>query len=77
MGRARPLGSSSPTSRTRQLRDAIRDGRYAEFADARLARHDPSVPDPNDEQTFLRSKLDWSEPAKEPHATLLRHLPAS
>jgi maltooligosyltrehalose trehalohydrolase len=29
------------------------------------------VPDPNDEQTFLRSRLDWSEAGKEPHATLL------
>ena len=52
------------------LRDAIREGRYAEFADH--GWDDTDVPDPNDEQTFLRSKLDWSEPDTEPHATLLR-----
>ncbi|MGH4017344.1 MAG: malto-oligosyltrehalose trehalohydrolase, partial [Pseudonocardiaceae bacterium] len=42
------------------LRNAIREGRYAEFAGHGWA--DATVPDPNDEQTFLRSKLDWSEP---------------
>ena len=54
-----------------QLRDAIREGRYAEFAqhgwDAAV-----EVPDPNAEQTFRRSTLDWSEPGAEAHATLLR-----
>lgn len=54
-----------------QLRDVIRRGRFEEFAghgwDA-----DQQVPDPNDEQTFRRSQLDWSEPGGEPHATLLR-----
>jgi maltooligosyltrehalose trehalohydrolase len=30
------------------------------------------VPDPNAESTFLDSKLDWDEPAQEPHTTLLR-----
>ncbi len=54
-----------------QLRDAIREGRYAEFAqhgwDAAV-----EVPDPNAEQTFRRSTLDWSEAGAEPHATLLR-----
>ncbi|HEY2765709.1 MAG TPA: malto-oligosyltrehalose trehalohydrolase [Pseudonocardiaceae bacterium] len=52
------------------LRDAIREGRYAEFAEHGWDTE--QVPDPNDEQTFLRSKLDWSEPSAEPHATLLR-----
>ncbi|HEU0089291.1 MAG TPA: malto-oligosyltrehalose trehalohydrolase [Pseudonocardiaceae bacterium] len=52
------------------LRDAIREGRYAEFAEHGWANAE--VPDPNDEQTFLRSKLDWSEPLTEPHTTLLR-----
>jgi maltooligosyltrehalose trehalohydrolase len=54
-----------------QLRDAIREGRYAEFA-----QHGwdvaAEVPDPNAEQTFRCSKLDWSETGAEPHATLLR-----
>ena len=29
------------------------------------------MPDPQDPQTFLRSKLDWSQPSGEPHAELL------
>jgi maltooligosyltrehalose trehalohydrolase len=29
------------------------------------------VPDPQDVTTFERSRLDWAEPAKEPHADLL------
>lgn len=48
---------------------ATAEGRVAEFA-----RHgwDPdAVPDPQDPQTFLRSKLDWSELDGEPHRTLL------
>jgi maltooligosyltrehalose trehalohydrolase len=53
-----------------ELREAIRRGRYAEFAEH--GWDDTDVPDPNDEQTFLRSRLDWSEPSIEPHATLLR-----
>jgi maltooligosyltrehalose trehalohydrolase len=52
------------------LREAIRRGRYAEFAEH--GWDDTDVPDPNDEQTFRCSRLDWSEPATEPHATLLR-----
>ncbi len=52
------------------LREAVRAGRTAEFAehgwDAEAA-----VPDPNAESTFLDSTLDWSEPTVEPHATLL------
>ena len=55
-----------------QLRDAIREGRYAEFAqhgwDAAA-----EVPDPNAEQTFRCSKLDWSEAgAEHRNVTLLR-----
>jgi maltooligosyltrehalose trehalohydrolase len=52
-----------------ELREAIRRGRYAEFAEH--GWDDADVPDPNDEQTFLRSRLDWSEPGREPHANLL------
>jgi maltooligosyltrehalose trehalohydrolase len=51
------------------LARAVREGRRQEFAahgwDA------AQVPDPQDEQTFLRSKLDWSQPAGEPHRALL------
>ncbi|MGH3826988.1 MAG: malto-oligosyltrehalose trehalohydrolase [Pseudonocardiaceae bacterium] len=53
-----------------ELREAIRRGRYAEFAEHGWDETD--VPDPNNERTFQRSKLDWSEPGAEPHAMLLR-----
>jgi maltooligosyltrehalose trehalohydrolase len=52
------------------LREAVRTGRTAEFAEHGWG--DAEVPDPNAEQTFLDSKLDWDEPGQEPHATLLR-----
>jgi maltooligosyltrehalose trehalohydrolase len=52
------------------LRDAVREGRTAEFAEHGWG--DVEVPDPNAESTFLDSKLDWDEPEQEPHATLLR-----
>jgi malto-oligosyltrehalose trehalohydrolase len=48
---------------------AVRDGRRSEFAAHGWAVAD--VPDPQDPQTFLRSKLDWSQPGGEPHAGLL------
>lgn len=51
------------------LRDAVREGRTAEFADHGWGSLE--VPDPNAESTFLDSTLDWDEPAQEPHATLL------
>ncbi len=52
------------------LREAVRKGRTSEFAEHGWG--DTEVPDPNADQTFLDSTLDWSEPEKEPHATLLR-----
>jgi maltooligosyltrehalose trehalohydrolase len=52
------------------LRDAVREGRRREFAEHGWG--DAEVPDPNAESTFEDSKLDWDEPAQEPHATLLR-----
>jgi maltooligosyltrehalose trehalohydrolase len=52
------------------LREAVRAGRTAEFAEHGWG--DAEVPDPNAESTFLDSKLDWNEPSDEPHATLLR-----
>ena len=44
-------------------------GRVAEFA--RMGWDESLVPDPQDPQTFLRSKLDWDEPAQGDHARLL------
>ncbi|WP_342801561.1 malto-oligosyltrehalose trehalohydrolase [Nocardia sp. No.11] len=44
-------------------------GRRAEFAEHGWSTDE--VPDPQDPDTFLRSKLDWTEPTREPHARLL------
>jgi maltooligosyltrehalose trehalohydrolase len=52
-----------------ELGKATAEGRIGEFAehgwDAAV------VPDPQDPETFTRSKLDWSEVTAEPHARLL------
>ena len=51
------------------LADATREGRKAEFADHGW---DPAtVPDPQDEATFARSKLDWAERESDGHASML------
>lgn len=42
--------------------------RFPEFRDPARAR---TIPDPQSIETFERSKLDWSEVAREPHAGLL------
>lgn len=41
------------------LARAVREGRASEFSGH--AGHDETVPDPNDPDTFLRSKLDWQK----------------
>jgi maltooligosyltrehalose trehalohydrolase len=52
-----------------ELGRATAEGRIGEFAEHGW---DPAVvPDPQDPETFTRSKLDWSEPDREPHAHLL------
>jgi malto-oligosyltrehalose trehalohydrolase len=48
---------------------AVSEGRRSEFA-AHGWDFD-AVPDPQDKETFLRSKLDWSQPEREPYAPLL------
>jgi malto-oligosyltrehalose trehalohydrolase len=50
------------------LAQAVRDGRRKEFA---AHGWSGTVPDPQDEQTFLRSQLDWTQPSLAPHAELL------
>jgi maltooligosyltrehalose trehalohydrolase len=51
------------------LREAVCDGRRREFA---AFGWDPAaIPDPEDESTFRRSVLDWSELDRPPHAELL------
>ncbi len=52
-----------------ELGRAVSEGRRREFA---AFGWDPeSVPDPQDPATFERSKLDWAELDKEPHASVL------
>ncbi|MGY1787498.1 malto-oligosyltrehalose trehalohydrolase [Geodermatophilus sp. SYSU D00698] len=48
---------------------ATAEGRKNEFAEHGWDADE--VPDPQDPETFRRSKLDWSEPSREPHARLL------
>jgi maltooligosyltrehalose trehalohydrolase len=67
-------GASTPwqffTSHTDpEIGRATAAGRKAEFAEHGWDEGD--VPDPQDPETFIRSKLDWSEPQKDPHDRLL------
>jgi maltooligosyltrehalose trehalohydrolase len=48
---------------------AVSNGRRSEFAAHGWAAGD--VPDPQDPETFLRSKLDWSQREREPYAATL------
>lgn len=52
-----------------ELARATAAGRKAEFAEHGWSTDD--VPDPQDPETFERSKLDWDELARQPHARLL------
>ena len=52
------------------LGKAVYEGRCREGASFGWKRED--IPDPQDPETFLRSKLDWSELRREPHASLLK-----
>ncbi|MGI8941665.1 MAG: malto-oligosyltrehalose trehalohydrolase [Actinomycetota bacterium] len=65
-------GATTPwqyfTDHDAELGRAVSEGRRREFEAFRWAPDD--VPDPQDEQTFARSKLDWSEASGEPHAAL-------
>ncbi len=51
------------------IAEATRRGRKAEFGSHGWDESD--VPDPQDPDTFHRSRLDWSEPARDQHARLL------
>jgi maltooligosyltrehalose trehalohydrolase len=67
-------GASSPflyftDHRDAALGAAVREGRRNEFASFGW---DPQrIPDPQDPDSFLRSKLDWAERSTAPHADLL------
>ncbi|MCX6214617.1 malto-oligosyltrehalose trehalohydrolase [Spirosoma sp.] len=52
------------------LVEAVRQGRKKEFADF---QSDFETPDPQDERTFERSKLQWERLTQEPHQTLFRY----
>ena len=52
-----------------ELGRATARGRLAEFS--RMGWDPAVVPDPQDERTFLRSKLNWDEPTEPEHATVL------
>ena len=67
-------GTSSPFLYFTDHRDpilahAVSRGRREEFAS--FGWPEDSIPDPQDAQTFLRSKLDWEERHTEPHRALL------
>jgi len=52
-----------------ELARAVADGRRAEFGAHGWGFAD--IPDPQDEATFFRSKLDWSQPCREPYRAVL------
>jgi maltooligosyltrehalose trehalohydrolase len=51
------------------LARAVSEGRRKEFT--AFGWNAADIPDPQEAETFLRSKLDWTEPEGEPHASLL------
>ncbi|MDQ6897837.1 MAG: DUF3459 domain-containing protein, partial [Actinomycetota bacterium] len=53
-----------------ELGRRVSEGRRREFASFGWTAE--NVPDPQDPATFQRSKLDWDERVREPHATMLR-----
>jgi maltooligosyltrehalose trehalohydrolase len=52
-----------------ELRDAVTEGRRREFAGFGWSPED--IPDPTDPGTFERSKPDWDQLSKPPHAEIL------
>jgi maltooligosyltrehalose trehalohydrolase len=67
-------GTSAPflyftDHRDPELGEAVRRGRREEFV--AFSWSPDEIPDPQAEETFHRSKLDWEEMAREPHAGLL------
>ena len=58
------------------LADGVREGRRREFASFPEFRDEAArerIPDPTEESTFARSRLDWSVLGTEPHAAWLNH----
>jgi maltooligosyltrehalose trehalohydrolase len=53
----------------------VTEGRRREFKDFAAfaeAGAETAIPDPQAETTFLASRLDWAEPEREPHASMVR-----
>jgi maltooligosyltrehalose trehalohydrolase len=68
------FGASTPFQfftqhQDQRLAQAVAAGRHDEMRQFGWKPYD--IPDPQDPETFRRSKLDWSEITREPHATLL------
>jgi maltooligosyltrehalose trehalohydrolase len=65
--------ASSPfqyfTDHEAELGKLVSEGRKKEFA--AFGWNPDEVPDPQDEQTFLRSKINWDEQLQQPHAEML------
>jgi maltooligosyltrehalose trehalohydrolase len=65
--------ASSPfqyfTNHEAELGKLVSEGRKKEFA--AFGWNPDEIPDPQDEQTFLRSKLNWDEQPQQPHAEML------
>ena len=55
-----------------ELAANVRDGRRAEFA--KFENFAGEIPDPTAEETFLRSKLDWSDPTVAPYGARLDYV---
>jgi maltooligosyltrehalose trehalohydrolase len=53
----------------KDLAESVRKGRKAEFA--HFVANASEVPDPQDQNTFERSKLDWNEPERGTHREIL------
>lgn len=67
-------GTSTPflyftDHRDPRLGEAVKRGRREEFTT--FGWNPEMIPDPQSEETFLRSRLDWSEPHRLPHSDLL------
>jgi maltooligosyltrehalose trehalohydrolase len=64
-------------SESAELSNAVREGRRREFRHFKAFVDEAAatrIPDPTDEKTFLNSKIDWNEAAREPHASVLASL---
>ena len=61
-------------SEDQALADAVREGRRREFANFKAfaeQQGERDIPDPTAEDTFVASRLDWSEARRPPHAEVL------